>query len=74
MNSDQLKAKWKQVKWSVTGKLTDDDSDVSDGNHDQLLGKTQERYGITRVAAQKQVEQNSTESCESDTTERLRAS
>jgi uncharacterized protein YjbJ (UPF0337 family) len=71
MNSDQLKGKWKQVKWSVTGKLTDDDSEISDGRHDQLIGKTQERYGTTRGADQRQIEQNSTWSSESDPTERL---
>jgi uncharacterized protein YjbJ (UPF0337 family) len=60
MNSDQLKGKWKQVKGSVKerwGKLTDDDLDVIDGQHDQLIGTIQERYGIAREAAQKQVEE-----------------
>ena len=59
MNTEQLKGKWKQVKGSVKerwGKLTDDDIDVIDGQHDQLIGKVQERYGIAREAAQKQVE------------------
>lgn len=60
MNSDQMKGKWKQVKGSVKerwGKLTDDDIDVIDGQHDQLVGKIQERYGIAREAAQKQVDE-----------------
>jgi uncharacterized protein YjbJ (UPF0337 family) len=60
MNSDQLKGKWKQLKGSAKekwGKLTDDDLDVIDGKHDQLIGKVQERYGIAREAAQKQVEE-----------------
>lgn len=60
MNSDQLKGKWKQMKGSVKerwGKLTDDDLDVIDGQRDQLIGKIQERYGIAREAAQKQVEE-----------------
>jgi len=60
MNSDQMKGKWKQIKGSVKerwGKLTDDDLDVIDGQHDQLVGKIQERYGIAREAAQKQVEE-----------------
>ena len=60
MNSDQMKGKWKQMKGSVKerwGKLTDDDLDVIDGQQEQLIGKIQERYGIAREAAQKQVEE-----------------
>jgi uncharacterized protein YjbJ (UPF0337 family) len=60
MNSDQLKGKWKQVKGSVKerwGKLTDDDLEVIDGQSEQLIGTIQERYGIAREAAQKQVDE-----------------
>jgi uncharacterized protein YjbJ (UPF0337 family) len=60
MNSDQLKGQWKQVKGLVEerwGKLTNDDIDVINGQHDQLIGKIQEKYGIAREAAQKQVEE-----------------
>jgi uncharacterized protein YjbJ (UPF0337 family) len=60
MNSDQLKGKWKQMKGSVKerwGKLTDDDLDVIDGQQDRLIGTIQEKYGIAREAAQKQVEE-----------------
>jgi uncharacterized protein YjbJ (UPF0337 family) len=60
MNSDQLQGKWKQVKGAVKekwGKLTDDDIDVIDGKSDQLVGKIQERYGIARDVAQKQVDE-----------------
>jgi uncharacterized protein YjbJ (UPF0337 family) len=60
MNSDQLTGKWKQMKGSIKerwGKLTDDDIDVIDGQNDQLIGKIQERYGIAREAAQKQVDE-----------------
>lgn len=60
MNADQMKGKWKQMKGSVKerwGKLTDDDIDVIDGQHDQLVGRIQERYGIAREAAQKQVDE-----------------
>jgi uncharacterized protein YjbJ (UPF0337 family) len=60
MNSDQLKGKWKQVKGSVKerwGKLTDDDLNVIDGQSEQLIGTIQERYGIAREAAQKQVDE-----------------
>ena len=60
MNSDQLAGKWKQVKGAAKqqwGKLTDDDLDVIDGQHDALIGKLQERYGIAKEEAQKQADQ-----------------
>ena len=37
------------------GKLTDDDLDVIAGKRDQMVGKMQERYGIARDEAEKQV-------------------
>lgn len=58
MNWDQMEGKWKQMKGAVKqkwGKLTDDDLDVIAGKQDQLIGKIQERYGITREAAEKEV-------------------
>ena len=60
MNWDQLEGKWKQYSGKVKekwGKLTDDDLEVVRGRRDQLIGKIQERYGIAREAAQKQVEE-----------------
>jgi len=59
MNSDQFQGKWKQMKGSAKerwGKLTDDDIDVINGRNDQLVGKIQERYGIAKDEAQRQVE------------------
>lgn len=59
MNTDELKGKWKQVKGNVKknwGKLTDDDLDVIEGNKDILAGKIQERYGVTKEEAKKQVD------------------
>ena len=59
MNWDQIEGKWKQAKGSIKqkwGKLTDDDLDVINGKQDVLLGKIQERYGITREEAQKQLD------------------
>jgi uncharacterized protein YjbJ (UPF0337 family) len=58
MNWDQIEGKWKQMKGSVKqqwGKLTDDDLDVVAGKKDVLVGKLQERYGITRDEAARQV-------------------
>jgi uncharacterized protein YjbJ (UPF0337 family) len=58
MNADQLKGKWMQLKGSVKskwGKLTDDDLDIINGRQEQLIGKIQERYGIAKEEAQRQV-------------------
>jgi uncharacterized protein YjbJ (UPF0337 family) len=60
MNADQMKGKWKQLKGSVKtkwGKLTDDDVEVINGQRDQLIGRIQERYGIAKDEAQRQVDQ-----------------
>jgi uncharacterized protein YjbJ (UPF0337 family) len=59
MNWDQLEGKWKQVKGAVKqkwGRLTDDDLDVIAGKRDQLIGKIQDRYGITKEEAEKQID------------------
>jgi uncharacterized protein YjbJ (UPF0337 family) len=59
MNWDEVEGKWKQVRGLVKekwGKLTDDDLDVMTGKKEQLIGKVQERYGITKEEAQRQIE------------------
>ena len=58
MNSDNISGKWKQLKGAVKvqwGKLTDDDIQVIDGKRDQLVGKIQERYGIAKTEAERQL-------------------
>ena len=60
MNNDRVEGKWKQMKGSLKsrwGKLTDDDLDVIEGQKDQLVGRIQERYGIAKEEAQKQVDE-----------------
>jgi uncharacterized protein YjbJ (UPF0337 family) len=60
MNWDQLEGKWKQYSGKVKekwGKLTDDDLEVVHGRRDQLVGKIQERYGIVKQEAEKQVDE-----------------
>jgi uncharacterized protein YjbJ (UPF0337 family) len=60
MNNDRVEGKWKQMKGSLKsrwGKLTDDDLDVIEGQKDQLVGRIQERYGIAKDEAQKQVDE-----------------
>jgi uncharacterized protein YjbJ (UPF0337 family) len=59
MNWDQIAGKWKQYqgrfkeKW---GKLTDDDLQRVSGRRDQLVGIIQERYGIAKEEASKQLD------------------
>jgi len=59
MNQDQIEGNWTQFKGKVKeqwGKLTDDDLDIIAGKRDQLLGRIQERHGIARDEAEKQVQ------------------
>ena len=59
MNWDQAEGKWKQVKGTVKqkwGKLTDDDLAVIAGSRDKLVGRIQERYGMAKDAAEKEVD------------------
>lgn len=58
MNWDTIKGNWKQATGKVKeqwGKLTDDDIVVVGGRRDQLAGKIQERYGIAKDEAEKQI-------------------
>src|SRR6185436_19288688 len=58
MNWDQIEGTWKQIRGKAReqwGKLTDDDLDVVAGRRDALIGKVQERYGIAREEAERQV-------------------
>ena len=60
MNWDQIEGNWKQFKGRVKekwGKLTDDDMMVIGGNKERLVGKLQERYGIAKGDAEKQLRQ-----------------
>lgn len=58
MNWDRIEGNWKQFKGQVKeqwGKFTDDELDVVAGKKDQFLGKLQEKYGITKDEAQRQL-------------------
>lgn len=58
MNEDTIKGNWKQFTGKIKeqwGKLTDDDLDVTAGKRDQLLGKLQERHGLAKDAAEKEL-------------------
>ena len=58
MSWDVIEGNWKQFKGTVKekwGKLTDDHLDTIAGKRDQLAGRIQEAYGITKDQAEVQV-------------------
>lgn len=58
MNWDRIQGNWKQFKGVVKeqwGELTDDELEVIAGHKDQLAGKLQEHYGLSREEAERQV-------------------
>ena len=60
MNSDTIGGNWKQFVGKAReqwGKLTDSDWEMMAGKKDQVVGKIQERYGITKDEAQKQYDE-----------------
>ena len=58
MNWDRIEGNWKQFKGRARqqwGKLTDDELEQTRGHRDELIGRIQERYGIERDEAERQV-------------------
>jgi uncharacterized protein YjbJ (UPF0337 family) len=58
MNWNQIEGQWHQLRGQVKStwaKLTDDDLKNIAGKQEQLIGKVQERYGILKEEAEKQV-------------------
>lgn len=59
MNWDQIEGQWRQAKGKLRqkwGKLTDDDLDVIGGKKDVLVGRLQERYGMKKDEAERDVD------------------
>jgi len=59
MDWNRVEGNWKQAKGMVKeqwGKLTDDDLAFINGKRDQLEGKIQERYGIAKDQARKDID------------------
>ena len=57
---DQIEGNWNQFAGKAKqrwGKLTDNDVTVINGRRQELVGKIQERYGIAKQEAEKQVEE-----------------
>lgn len=60
MNWDIVQGNWSQWKGRLKekwGDLTDDDIQMLDGKKDQIAGKLQERYGIAREEADRQLDE-----------------
>jgi uncharacterized protein YjbJ (UPF0337 family) len=59
MNPTTLKGNWNEIKGKVRerwGRLTNNDLEQIQGRSEQLLGKLQRAYGLTKDEAQRQVE------------------
>jgi uncharacterized protein YjbJ (UPF0337 family) len=59
MDWNRVEGNWKQTKGKIKekwGQLTDDDLTQINGKRDQLEGLIQERYGIAKDRARKDVE------------------
>lgn len=59
MNWDRIEGNWKQFQGNAQaqwGKLTNDDLDVVEGNRAKLAGRLQERYGIEKDEAEKEID------------------
>ena len=59
MNWDRIEGNWKQLKGNVKqqwAKLTDDDLDLVNGKREELAGKIQAAYGLTKDEAEKQLD------------------
>ena len=59
MNWDQLQGNWAKAKGKVRqkwGKLTDDDLTLINGKREELAGRLQERYGIEKERAEREID------------------
>jgi uncharacterized protein YjbJ (UPF0337 family) len=59
MNWDRIEGNWKQFKGKVQqqwGKLTDDDLEVVAGKRTELGGRIQERYGVGKDQAEREID------------------
>jgi len=59
MDWNQIQGQWKQLKGKAKikwGNLTDDEIDVIEGRRDELVGKIQQRYGIAKEQAEREVD------------------
>ena len=60
MNKYEWEGKWTQLKGKIKeewNELTDDELEAAEGRGEVLIGKIQDRYGISRQAAEARVEE-----------------
>ncbi len=60
MQTDKLGAGWSQLKGKIRefwGELTGDEVDWIAGRREQLIGKLEEKYGMSREEAERQVDE-----------------
>ena len=60
MNWDRIEGNWKQMRGRIRerwGDLTDDDLEEIRGKKDRLVGKLQERYGKTKDAVERELDE-----------------
>ena len=60
MNWESIEGKWTEMKGGIKsqwGKLTDDDLGQLTAKKDVLVGKIQQRYGVLKDDAEKQVDE-----------------
>jgi uncharacterized protein YjbJ (UPF0337 family) len=59
MNWDRVEGNWKEFKGKVRqqwGRLTNDDLDVIEGKRTELAGRLQQRYGIAKGDAERDID------------------
>ena len=59
MNWDRVQGNWKEFKGKVQlqwGKLTNDDLDVIEGKRTELAGRLQQRYGVAKDEAERDID------------------
>ena len=59
MNWDRIEGNWKEFRgkvWQKWGKLTDDDLDVIEGKRTELAGHLQQRYGVAKDEAEREID------------------
>ena len=58
MDWERLEGSWREMTGKLKqqwGKLVSDSVTASDGQHDELVGKIQQAYGISRDEAERQI-------------------
>ncbi|HVJ20214.1 MAG TPA: CsbD family protein [Polyangiaceae bacterium] len=59
MNWDSIEGRWNELKGrlrSKWAKLTDDDMEMIQGKKDMLVGRLQQRYGMQKDEAEREVD------------------